>query len=120
MKMVAFSATCVFMIITYWLVILGFLKKNFFADFCRIEFFFAYVYVQGQRGAREHEASRRLKTELLIQMDGLNKTDDLVFLLAASNLPWCVYFIEISINFCFVIADIRTISRSCCNIMLTM
>ncbi len=36
------------------------------------------------------QASRRLKTELLIQMDGLNKTDDLVFLLAASNLPWCV------------------------------
>eukprot|EP00128_Syssomonas_multiformis_P005516 Colp12_sorted_trinity150504_noHs@13049 len=30
----------------------------------------------------------RMKTELLVQMDGLAKTDDLVFLLAASNLPW--------------------------------
>jgi len=29
-----------------------------------------------------------MKTELLMQMDGLNKSDDLVFVLAASNLPW--------------------------------
>lgn len=36
----------------------------------------------------EHEASRRLKTELLIQLDGLSQTDDQVFLLATSNLPW--------------------------------
>eukprot|EP00750_Incisomonas_marina_P009367 INCI15975.2.p1 GENE.INCI15975.2~~INCI15975.2.p1 ORF type:complete len:357 (+),score=57.37 INCI15975.2:994-2064(+) len=48
--------------------------------------------ILGQRGTQEHEASRRLKTELLIQMDGLNKTDDLVFLLAASNLPWSLDF----------------------------
>jgi len=37
----------------------------------------------------EHEGSRRMKTELLIQMDGLLRdTRDQVFLLAASNLPW--------------------------------
>ncbi|GAB6023535.1 Katanin p60 ATPase-containing subunit A-like 2, variant 2 [Chamberlinius hualienensis] len=36
----------------------------------------------------EHEGSRRLKTELLIQMDGLAGTNDLVFVLCASNLPW--------------------------------
>ncbi|CAH8656155.1 unnamed protein product [Dicrocoelium dendriticum] len=39
-------------------------------------------------GGNEHEGSRRMKTELLMQMDGLAKSDDLVFLLAASNLPW--------------------------------
>src|SRR5260221_723695 len=31
---------------------------------------------------------RRMKTELLIQMDGLARSDDLVFVLAVSNLPW--------------------------------
>ncbi|XP_041367306.1 katanin p60 ATPase-containing subunit A-like 2 isoform X2 [Gigantopelta aegis] len=41
-----------------------------------------------QGGGTEHEGSRRMKTEILVQMDGLAKTDDLVFLLAASNLPW--------------------------------
>ncbi|KAK2959383.1 putative Vacuolar protein sorting-associated protein 4A [Blattamonas nauphoetae] len=45
----------------------------------------------GQRGGdgMEHEGSRRMKTELLIQMDGLN--NDMaarVFVLGASNLPW--------------------------------
>ncbi|TPX39342.1 hypothetical protein SeMB42_g01002 [Synchytrium endobioticum] len=39
----------------------------------------------------EHEGSRRMKTELLIQMDGLAKLtsgSQHIFLLAASNLPW--------------------------------
>lgn len=39
--------------------------------------------------AGEHEASRRMKTELLIQLDGIIKSsNERVFLLAASNLPW--------------------------------
>eukprot|EP00440_Ansanella_granifera_P068421 gb/GFBE01074231.1/.p1 GENE.gb/GFBE01074231.1/~~gb/GFBE01074231.1/.p1 ORF type:complete len:565 (+),score=137.11 gb/GFBE01074231.1/:1-1695(+) len=43
----------------------------------------------GDSGGGEHEGSRRMKTELLIQMDGmLRDTRDQVFLLAASNLPW--------------------------------
>jgi len=42
----------------------------------------------GSGSSGDHEGSRRMKTELLVQMDGLNKSDDLVFILAASNLPW--------------------------------
>ena len=43
--------------------------------------------------AEAHEASRRMKTELLIQMDGLHSThsqspEAQLFVLAASNLPW--------------------------------
>lgn len=45
--------------------------------------------LMSQRTAEgQHEATRRVKTEILIQLDGLNKSDERVFLLAASNLPW--------------------------------
>ncbi|XP_048031194.1 katanin p60 ATPase-containing subunit A-like 2 isoform X4 [Megalobrama amblycephala] len=47
--------------------------------------------VMSQRGVGQggdHEGSRRMKTELLVQMDGLARSNDLVFVLAASNLPW--------------------------------
>lgn len=44
--------------------------------------------------AGEHEASRRLQAELLVQLDGLNghglDGQENVFLLVTSNLPWCV------------------------------
>lgn len=42
----------------------------------------------GGHYSSEHEASRRLKTELLIQLDGLSQTEEQVFFLATSNLPW--------------------------------
>ncbi|EDV26403.1 uncharacterized protein TRIADDRAFT_54346 [Trichoplax adhaerens] len=43
---------------------------------------------RGSAGISEHEGSRRMKTELLIQMDGLARSKDLVFVLATSNIPW--------------------------------
>ena len=33
-----------------------------------------------------------MKTEVLLQMEGLAKTNDLVFVLAATNLPWDLDF----------------------------
>ena len=47
----------------------------------------------------EHEGSRRMKTELIVQLDGYAKSDDLVFLPAASNWPWWDSFEELSIPF---------------------
>ncbi|XP_068622757.1 katanin p60 ATPase-containing subunit A-like 2 [Battus philenor] len=38
--------------------------------------------------AGEHEASRRLKSQLLTELDGISERDGLVFLLANSNMPW--------------------------------
>lgn len=36
----------------------------------------------------DHEASKRFKNEFLTQIDGLDDTNDTVFLLASTNLPW--------------------------------
>ncbi|XP_004925067.2 katanin p60 ATPase-containing subunit A-like 2 [Bombyx mori] len=38
--------------------------------------------------AGEHEASRRLKSQLLTELDGINEREGIVFLLANSNMPW--------------------------------
>jgi len=43
---------------------------------------------QRQSVGAEHDGGRRMKTEVLIQMDGVMSGSDLVFLLCASNLPW--------------------------------
>lgn len=42
----------------------------------------------GQRGEGENEASRRVKTEFLVRMQGVGNTLDGVLVLGATNTPW--------------------------------
>lgn len=44
----------------------------------------------GTRGEGESEASRRIKTEFLVQMNGVGNDQTGVLILGATNIPWAL------------------------------
>eukprot|EP01024_Parvocaulis_polyphysoides_P061054 TRINITY_DN6723_c0_g2_i1.p1 TRINITY_DN6723_c0_g2~~TRINITY_DN6723_c0_g2_i1.p1 ORF type:complete len:439 (-),score=108.31 TRINITY_DN6723_c0_g2_i1:387-1703(-) len=44
----------------------------------------------GQRGENESEAARRIKTEFLVQMQGVSKSEEMVMIMGATNLPYAL------------------------------
>lgn len=44
----------------------------------------------GARGEGESEASRRIKTEFLVQMNGVGNDQTGVLILGATNIPWAL------------------------------
>jgi len=44
----------------------------------------------GARGDGESEASRRIKTEFLVQMNGVGNDQQGILVLGATNIPWAL------------------------------
>jgi vacuolar protein-sorting-associated protein 4 len=44
----------------------------------------------GSRSDADNDASRRVKTEFLVQMQGVGKDDMNLLVLGATNLPWAL------------------------------
>ena len=44
----------------------------------------------GQRGEGDSEAARRIKTEFLIQMQGVGHDNSGILVLGATNIPWTI------------------------------
>lgn len=65
------------------------------------------------RASGEHESSRRVKSELLVQVDGVNNTSTgedgshkIVMVLAATNFPWDIDEALRFVNF-LLVASLR-------------
>ncbi|CAL1540090.1 unnamed protein product [Lymnaea stagnalis] len=44
----------------------------------------------GSRSENESESARRIKTEFLVQMQGVGNDNDGILVLGATNIPWCL------------------------------